>query len=347
MLITRCAICAVVISFVLAGYAADAQTISPELLAATAVLTPEQQAEVRDSVTAKVHALIEGENKSIGEIARDLAGPIRQSQSQFFKSAYSAEVSNQLSITAMSSDRSIVRLNSMLVASQLDRSAVGLIVKGMNDKMPGVRYLAGLAINRLGSELARPNPGEIVTTLEAAIASESSDDVLTQLMLGLVALDSSEARRSLLKTVNARVDIHAKTPSRSVRPEQTAMDRLQRQLIQAYASDQTVPIGLMKDLARVTYRCLLLSARLLNDERTTETIEPGYWSMIRTSDRILRWTIGRLSGGNAPDLPPPVGDEKIAAEVQLIVGEWRDLLTRSPTSLRSGDLEVQISQSPE
>lgn len=344
MWITRCAVRAAVMNLALA-VCAMAQTIPAEVLRATEVLTPEQEAAVRTSVAVKVQALVDAEDEQVGQLARDLSGPIRQSPSQFFLSAYASEVSNQLGAKAMASGRTIVRLNAMIIAAELDRSATSLITAGLKDPRSGVRYRAGLAIDRLAPQLPTENQTQILTALRSVVASETSGNVLTQLMLGLAALDTNEARQAILEAVDRRINIHANAPGPSVRPERLALEALHRNLIKQVGRNQAASIGLLKDLARVAYRCMALGAILLDDQRVAPTTEPEFWSQIQTSDRILRWTIDRLAGGEAPSFPPDVRDaveRQSTAEVQLIVGEWEDLLARPPASLQSVDMEVAI-----
>ncbi|NJL31045.1 MAG: hypothetical protein HC898_05145 [Phycisphaerales bacterium] len=83
--------------------------------------------------------------------ARDrLMEPLRGQPSPNFISVYAGIVGPTLT-EPLASPRIINRLNTMIVASvMLDQSLVPVVVKGLQDKNPAIRYWAGRASANLG-----------------------------------------------------------------------------------------------------------------------------------------------------------------------------------------------------
>lgn len=336
MLITRCVACAMAIGF---GMAVHAQTsITPEILAATAILTPEQNVAVKNEAMRLVQILIDSEDSQIRKAHDDLVDPVRPSSSPFFRSAWSTEVSNELSAKAMMSDRYIVRFAAMMVATHLDRSVAGLIGIGLKDKNPAVRYWAGKSVNKIAAELPADSQLKLRMTVQAAIATESSDFVIRQLLLGLVDL---EGREEVLTALNQRLGVHEKKPARSVRPERECFQKLFQKLVQD-SQRRPVSTDLLKNLTALTCRYLEMCAKLLHEEKVPKEMAPEYWLMFQPCERILRWSVSQL--GPLQRSPPDIGkavQRRSTAEIQLIVGEWKTFLLGPPASLRPEDLAVK------
>ena len=175
---------------------------------------------------------------------------------------------------------------------------------------------------------------------------EKSERVLQRLLVGLVGLTIPEAATELLEGLNKRVSLHAANPSMPLGAALEGLKTLFVKTVQSKANDQEIPVDLIRKLALVAYRYLVLSADLLDKDRPSPEIHQQYQEMIKLTDAILGWTIRQMPPQDSP-VPLSVKDELVHEDwpmIRLRAEEWKRILVQEPFNFGPINLMVSIPE---
>lgn len=329
-------LCAILVVIASAAWATQAQAqITAGMIASTTALSPQDQAKVDEEVRRVVTSMISSPDEKIVDSRNRLLDPFERGPSEIFKRAYSQSLARELS-KAIASDRAIVRVNTMIVASKLQDGAVALLVeRGLADENPGVRYWSAKALN-LGAQVSPDNRTALLAALTDVMKTEKSSEILEQVLGALVSLDAFDR---VLGGLNDRVTMHAQMPGLAPTADTESLRRLYQKLVQDAAAGKTIDPATLQELARASYRLLDLAVITLDTSRAAADQASDWRRMIEVSDAALRWTALRISASTKmpAELKPDVAAGNWAS-VRLRVGDWIPILTAEPFNIKSEDL---------
>ncbi|MEX0774486.1 MAG: HEAT repeat domain-containing protein [Phycisphaeraceae bacterium] len=285
-------------------------------------------------------ASAKADDPAMGSARDHLLDPLRQKYSPAFGTAYSTALSKHLT-TALASDQSQVRINAMIVASQLTREVSDLVGTGLKDENPAVRYWAAKTAGQLGqaATLSADEEARVLASLSDALASEKSRLVAQQILLGMSALNIPQANAQLLTLLEARVTTLRANPTQSPAAEMRALLALMTRLTRATGA-QTA--DQLRQAARVLYLYMHLSSQALLAEPTAlePSVRKDHEDNIVTAEKWLMWTYGKLGGSET--LPGSVQNyiqQKRYNEVRMIVqDEWKKTMRRDPYNFSDDQL---------
>ncbi|MCE9590171.1 MAG: hypothetical protein K8S99_06570 [Planctomycetes bacterium] len=332
----------VVFAVLAGGHAAWAQ-IPAAIITASTTLGSDQQKIVDDEVKGLVTKLINFADERVGEARTHLLDPFERGPSDIFRRAYSQAMAREL-VRALNSDRVIVRVNAMLITSRLeDPGVVPLVVKGLADPSQGVRYWAARTVN-VGAPIAQDGRAPLLVALTEVMKTETSVDVLEQVLGAMVALDAFD---HVLNGLNDRVAVHAQNPAVSPSADTEALRRLYQKLVQDAAGGKTIAAATLRELARASYRLLDFAAMGL-DTKLVPAEMTGEWKrMIEVADAALRWTVSNAN--RDAKLPAEVKPDLATGNwpaVRLHIGDWVPVLTAAPLNLKPEELAAPKPATP-
>lgn len=315
--------------------------IPAEIITATSALAPAQQQAIDAEVKHFTGQLLGGTDVQVIEARSRLLDPLLKGASQIFRVAYSASVAATLP-KALESDRPIVRINAMIVASKLtDPTVAKLVEKGLHDPNPAVRYWSAKAIHQIAPALNGEVQKDMLGTLSVAVGKETSPDALQQQLTAMDKLNIPEAVTRELEALNERTIAHAKDARLVMLADTEALRQLYVKLVQDKSNGKTVTDGVMRQLALVSYRYLAVTAEELDGGKLSSERQGEDWLMANTSDIALRWAASQLAP--KATLPAEIKDFIAArnpAGVKLRNEEWKQLLLNPPLSYRRDELDL-------
>lgn len=330
---------------------ATASKIPYDVVTATVALSPSQLAHIEQYLEDKVARLVEGDPEEVVRARRQLIEPLSWAGgTEIFNLAYSSAAAYRLN-QAVKSDQLLVRLNAMIVVHALDDPGVlGLVVKGLADPNPAVRYWAGKSVSQsITDRLASDQQRYLLEALTKVMLTEKSERVLQRLLVAVVSLNIPEAATKLLDGLNNRVSLHAVNPNLPMGAALEGLRTLFIKMVEATANGQDIATESIRQIAMVAYRYLDLSAALLDLDLPNKENQSNYRDMIKLNDAILRWTVRQMPPEGGPGIPPTIQSE-LAAEnwpfIRLRAEEWKRVLIQSPFSFGPVDLMVTIPDHP-
>jgi len=333
---------------VIANTALGQYKIPYDVVTAATALSVEQQETINRYINHRTELLFQGTKEQIVKVRQELTEPLTWAGgTDIFHLAYSSAANHYLS-QGLNSDRLLVRLNTMIVVHDLkDPGVVSLILRGLRDASPSVRYWAGKAVTQAGvhSRLSIQEQSMILNALVPAIQKETSEHVLQRLLVGLVGLNIPEAASKLLDELNKRVALHAANPNLPLAAAIEGLRTLFVKTVEAKSNGQDVSYDAVRQMALVAYRYLALSATLLDTDRLDEEHRNQYLDMIELVDAALGWTARQIS----PNLPaPPSIKDDLERQnwplIRLRTEEWKRLLEKAPFNFGPVDLMVTIPE---
>ncbi|MCC7145163.1 MAG: HEAT repeat domain-containing protein [Phycisphaeraceae bacterium] len=334
----------------LAASAQPQASIPPELRATTTTFNEAQETLIETYVSAAVDQLATGEDKPVQEGRRLLLEPLAGDNSPIFRQAYSSFVRVKLT-PALDSDKTLVRLNAMIIAAQLsDRGALELVKKGLADSNPAVRYRAAKAAGQLLVNVPfDTNTGreafekELLAIIKDRISQETSNDVWRPLLDALAGLQLPEGTSELVDALNRRIQAHATQPALTLDSERRALRGLFVKVVQGadpIGSGRQIDRQLIRNLAKVSFRYLEMCATTLNNPSSAADAV-SFQGMIQDADVVLRWSVQKLNATPIALKPiDPLVKESLWAEILLQTQQWRELLTKSPFSFEPAELSI-------
>lgn len=305
-------------------------------------LTPTEQEAVRDYVALWAGNLQSDRDVVVAGAKKKLTAPLRRNAMPPFLAAYRVALIPHLG-EAIKSPRDIVRLNVMIIAESVkDANNPDLLVKGLADHSPAVRYWAATAMT---SVIAALPPAEtpkqkqeqktlqtqLLAQLVKAVQVEPYEQVVQQCMVALNQLNIPEAAIEVLEALDGRVAIHLEEPSL---PLTAALATLRSQMIQVIRQPSP-PRDHMRLLMRVSFRYFGLASGMFSNGRVSPNNLKDYREMLRRADENLR-ELAELQNIRVEDFPrPPLGKslDDLAKNqewqaINLYSAEWRTLLVK-------------------
>ena len=329
--------------------AAGPGPIPGDIRQADSALTDGQQSEIDAYVGGWLEALTSGEASRIARGRARLRSPLEPGASAIFYSAYSTALSNRLP-RALEAEDELVRVNAMIVAARLRTAgAFRLIVTGLSDASPGVRYWAAKTVTRLQERVERSvfddaQRDRLLRELGEVLEEETAQPVVEKVMLALVGLDLKRGAERVLDGMEARVEWHARNAGTEMTADRAGLRRLFRRMLDAQVGEG-VPKALARRLTFVAHQYLLLTSRILDEGIADPSRNPTYPRMVQLSDSVMRWAAGQL-GADVPDAIDAAIRNGDWAVVRLLAeDDWKAILQAPPFELNRMELTIpQVSR---
>jgi hypothetical protein len=248
------------------------------------------------------------------------------------------------------------RLNAVIVLTNcIDERMPAVIDEALKDPSPAVKYWAAIAANRFLDDvmnvpayksfnnLASPKQQQVLLKgLKGAGGDSPTGLIADQVLLALSRLTISDATTVVLARLNERVLIHARTPNPDITYDYRALVAfVTRTGGNALAADE------MRELARLTYREMLLSVEVLEKRNPSPQERDLFMAMLKTSDKWLSWACEGLLKSKAPVQPVPSLMELAAlnqwSKIKLALIDFRDkVLLKEPVGLKPEEVETEL-----
>lgn len=318
---------------------ARAQILPQDLKIAQGNLSPEQQQQLNDFVDPLMEGLVAGDADAVSTarnvILREFSTP---GATDSFKNAFSTQIHGHMA-DAMASDSDLVRINAMIIATQLTNpEAQAMIDAGLSDPNAAVQYWSAKAYREQVGRTAGPDgtsrlPGnqqrQIVERMDALIATEPAVPVVQTAFDILIALSVPEAQTKMLEILNSRVTQHVDRPQVSYRAEQEAI----RQLSTKFARERRIEPADTQALLGASFRFFVLVNEQMKRGNVLPENQAGHKAMLDWCHRSL---IGLASKEQGVQLPQ--GWDEVNDWIKLnqwdklldISNRWRALLLEEP-----------------
>lgn len=315
--------------------------LPPELVTIQAALGPKQQNLIDDYVTHWTDTLENEADEQVVEARDQLTEPLGLGATDHFLNAYSRAVGGRLG-DAVRADRLVSRLNAMIVASRIrkDENVISLIVKGLDDESPALRYWAAKAVRKVAQapDIA-PKPAiqmKLLEQLDMSLRKEQSTVVLEQVFLAMVGVTHGAAVEKVYGGLNHRVRVHVGKPELPYRAERAGMQGLFRRLAEMEAHGVAVGEP-FRQIARAAVRYLNLLSKQADGAKLSPDLAKGYSEMAQLCWRVLDYVHQKLeSPERAPARPNFFTDNWKDYHVKAL--RWREILTKNPFNLTDADL---------
>jgi hypothetical protein len=246
------------------------------------------------------------EERKASIAAGQLVEPLRKDKQASFVARYSGRMASALlSKKALSSVRVSVRINAMIITSNLSSGqAIPMVIAGLKDKNPGVRYWAARSARPL-APFAGANPQSFKTLLKAladALAAESDSRVVMQIVGTIIAIASDPTIGTLNQRLNAigtlgtwlnsRADVLATEPPKSLAGELMTIRSVLEATLAAPPINLYTNAEVEAQMARACVRLMKACVQILLDDdrrpaaKTVQLIE--IWSLLSDCDKLLR-----------------------------------------------------------
>ena len=294
-------------------------------------LNPRDKTAIRNYVKEWVELLREGSDREIGEAKRQLNKPIRRDATDYFLIEYRRALGpklRELFASEPAQKRDIIRINVMIVAFELrDTDSSMLLVLGLKDKNPAVRYWSANAVGNFGNskiQLKVEQQKDVLKSLGKALESEKVETVFQQLMLAMVDLNISDARLAVLDVLNKRVEVHMARPQIPIAAEEKCMASLIVRMVQ----EKNVPAEQIRDFTRAAARYLKLCAALMEQQAVPQSVIDDYKKMIERADDSLRFLVQQQNVDVPKSFVKPAGHIRLSKWSELLdqAMEWQLLL---------------------
>ncbi len=353
--------CVLVTMFAVVAVQAQDQarpTIPAEMYQVDGPFSAEQLQTVQAYVDYYVHQLVGGQEDAIVDGRNELVAPLEKGGSKSFNEQYSALVARKLDASAAMNKPTppdgddeeakqkelarqvVVRLNTMVVSWRLikDQHVVSLILKGIEDENPAVRYWAVRAVKGGdASTLSQEQRQNLVTTLGRQVNVEQVQEVVRQLLLALIELDAVE---QVQQALNEQIKRHVGKPTLTYDSEREAMRSL-LQKIQVKAANGEAVDQSFRQLARAACRYMELITQQTPGAALDEETERDHLEMVKLCDMVLRQAREALKSAVAA--PPSIDAAAFGKNwpaLQQAALQWHTVLTQPPFSFSEEDLSV-------
>lgn len=322
---------------------ASGQDQLPSALTSATSLSGSQTATIDDFVQQWSTALLEGNDAAVTDARERLIQPIRASTSDVFLDRYAAAVRNELP-AALDARRLITRLNAMIVAAQLGgRDVYPVVIKGLGDPSPAVRYWAARAVVEVAEAKARGARvsggvmNDLLEALTTLIAEETNPLVLEPALLAAVRLDVPRGEQLFLNTLERVLADHADQPRRSYR----TLDQPWRDLIRRSITENNTQN--LRQSARQAARIMGLIARQLEAGVFPEGLPPSHAEMIQLAQQILSGAHQQLEATGSPPTTRQVQNalqQRDWASLAVAADAWLAMLQREPYNFSRDELRL-------
>jgi len=329
-------------------------TLPADIYQVAGPFTPEQQQAVTTYVDFYINRLITGSDNEVVSARAELIGPLAKGGSNEFNNQYSAILAQRLAASpAMQSQPRphppeaenpteqrggvIVRLNTMIVTSRLnkDEHVVSLILTGIKDENPAVRYWAVRAVRGNVETLNAQQRQPLVAALQQMVGGEQADEVLRVLLGALIELD---AVNPVVAALNDLIKLHNGNPRLTYDAKRDAMRSLLQKLQVLNAQNQAVGPQ-FQQLARAACRYMILISQQAQGANLDPLIAADHIEMVRLCDLVLRTVHQQL--GSAVAQPPSIQASLARQDwpaLQAAALTWRETLKQPPFNFADVDL---------
>ena len=324
-----------------AGLPAFGQDRIPVEIIVAEELSDDQQETITGYVDHWCQRLNGGEDAEVTLARRRLAEPLNQGRAtEAFLRAYTEPVQPCLD-EAVQSDRMIVRLNAMIVTTDMTgETALPLIRQGVQDENAAVRYWAVKAVRTISTQRSWPSEQErqLLDFLTESLRGEQAGAVVQQLMLSITELDLAEAPGRTLEALNRRIAAHRANPGRAVQAEQAGLRQLFRKLMGGDAGNQT-----LRQLGRTAYLYMRVAVTQLQAGNVPEQHRDGYTSLVLLADHIMRNTHDALNGTqNLPDPIQSLVQQQQWQQLMVRVDRWQTIMKNPPFNFTDNNLALNV-----
>ncbi|MCC6680043.1 MAG: hypothetical protein IT445_03980 [Phycisphaeraceae bacterium] len=331
-------------------------TIPAEMYQVDGPFSADQLRTVESYVDYYIHQLVSGQEDAIVDGRNELVAPMEKGGSKTFNEQYSVIVARKLDASAAmnkpaapsgddeqanrkeAARQVVVRLNTMVVSSRLikDDHVINLILKGIEDENPAVRYWAVRAVIGGGeSNLAQEQKNKLVTTLGRQVNVEQVEEVVRQLLLALIEQDAAD---QVLQALNEQIKQHVDKPRLTYDSNREAMRSLLRKIQVDLASGQVVDQS-FRQLARAACRYMELITKQTPGAALDEETERDHLEMVKLCDMVLRQAHEALqSGVSAPPSIDAAAFGKNWSALQVAATQWHAVLMQPPFNFTEDDL---------
>ena len=302
------------------------------------VLSSADKALIKNYISKWAPQLVAEDDRQVTAAKDQLIIPLDTDSTAFFLVEYRAALRDPLRQAFESksaSKRLIVRLNAMIVAAELhDTDNINLLIQGLNDQNPAVRYWAAQAIAGLtrGPNLKIQQRNKLFSALAVAVENEKIEPVLKQMMRALVRLTKHvpNAINTLLQTINKRVELHMASPQLGISAEIEGLRDLRQPLIESRAANPAATTEALRQFILVATRYHMLAATQLEQGKVPAIHRGDYITLLNLVDNVLPWAVRQLGVKTiSPDLKQPIGpylEQKQWALINLRAVGWQQLL---------------------
>ena len=311
--------------------------MSPGSSARNAAWNADETAAVEAFVNLHVSALVAGEEEPMTGARDALIRPFETAgATEVFKRQLTAEIADQLA-PAFDAEQVKVRINAAVVTERFTSTdGLPLMVRGLGDESPGVRYPAAKAVSSLlrNAEVPPAQQQDVLDLLEARIDVEDDPFIVEPLLEAMLAAGGPGR---VVAALNRRVDWHIARPEAGFDPERKSLFAVYERLAIAATTDPAV----VREMARAAGRIMLLAAQQLNQGVVPEGVQRSHVEMIKMAQLALRFAHQNL---RAPQRLP-VDVEQIVnfrdwGKTLQIAREWIDILGQAPFNFTPEQLEV-------
>jgi len=326
---------------------AHGQQIQQDAKVAEGQLSAEQILSVREFVEAWMGKLIAGEPADViagrNAVLREFRTP---GITDTFRNAYSEEVSKLMG-DAIRSETDLVRINAMIVATQLTNDGASQFIdEGLSDDNAAVQYWSAKAyLEQVERAMGEDGPGMspaaqrgIIEKVQEVFANNPSTPVARVGVEILTNLDVPEARETLLALLHDRVAVHADSPQDSYLPEQTAIQLLSAEI----SRERRVDEAQVREVARAAFRYFTLINAQMKAGNILDSAEPGHLAMLDWCYKCLNAMSAKFPSVNVENDADRVNDLiKLGEweELDAAAERWRAVLTAAPFNVPAEDLE--------
>ena len=271
---------------------------------------------IEDYASIWASQLVAEDDRQVSAAKAHLLIPLGANPTQFFIIEYRAALRKRLGDVFDSkpaASRLIVRLNVMFVAAELnDTGSIDLLIKGLKDQNPAVRYWAAQAIASLttGESLKTQQRNKLLVALTVAMENEKIESILIQTVRALVGLTKHvpDAMSTLLETINKRLELHVANPRLGIYAEIEGLLAVRQPLIALKDANPAAATEPLRQFALVATRYHALAATQLEQGKVPAIHRDDYISLLNLVHDILPWAVEELGVKKIPPaLRRPIG----------------------------------------
>lgn len=340
---------ACVLALVLPGLSVQAQPLGQNVIQAQQIDANMRQ-QIAAWVDPHIGRLTSDDPEQVSEGRRRLTDQLNNpNATPAFVDALSEAITTRLD-AAINHDSVQVRMGAQIVLARMtDDKSKALIDAGLVDDNVAVqswamRALAGRVENWKDREAAGNAPAglrqklaAITAQVDAKLNQNPHPIVVKPGYDALLAVDTAEARETLIGQLNKRVQLHAQDPSLSYAPEQSAIGAFASRLAIETPFDQTSATG----LTRAAFRYAVL---IHNQLKAGDIMDRRVESAKNMLGQCV-FALGQVAAGARKNAPANQGqaanwiaEDNWAGVQGLIVNDWAVILRAAPFDLTNEDL---------
>lgn len=271
-------------------------------------ITPAQTQTIRTAVDEAVQQMANGSDEQVAEARGRLLSFYRDADAVNgtppFYDVLSSQIASRLQ-SPLQTDRVICRLNAMLVSSRvLVPQVTDLVMSGLQDSSPAVRYAAARAIISLAElndgqgrnpQVTQPvlngqNFNRWLDGLTQMLENETSQPVIRMAALAMAKLPVPAAREQAIEILQDRVAFHRENPGATM-----AGDREALKAIYLYEA-QHGTFNNAQQMARVALNYMAICAAQLHGNQISASAERERNDMLEVCQAVLSYLADPQSG---------------------------------------------------